>query len=49
MLPGDGIGPEVVRAAVDVLKTVRPDCEFVPCEIGAAPLVRNGNALPGET
>jgi 3-isopropylmalate dehydrogenase len=49
VLPGDGIGPEVVRAAVDVLRTVRPDCEFVPCEVGAAPLVKNGTALPKET
>ena len=49
VLPGDGIGPEVTRVAVDVLRTVRPDCEFVPCEIGAVPLKKNGNALPEET
>ncbi|MBV8600065.1 MAG: 3-isopropylmalate dehydrogenase [Candidatus Eremiobacteraeota bacterium] len=49
VLPGDGIGPEVVRAAVDVLRTVRPDCEYVPCEVGAGPLLASGKALPEET
>ena len=49
VLPGDGIGPEVVRVAVDVLRVVRPDCEYVPCEVGAAPLVATGNALPDDT
>ena len=49
MLPGDGIGPEVVREALDVLRAVRPDCEYVPCEVGAGPLVAGGNALPEET
>ena len=49
VLPGDGIGPEVVHVALDVLRTVRPDCEYVPCEVGAAPLLATGNALPPET
>ena len=49
VLAGDGIGPEVVRVAVDVLRTVRPDCEYVPCEIGAGPLKAKGSALPDET
>ena len=49
VLPGDGIGPEVVREAVDILRAVRPDCEYVPCEVGAGPLVATGNALPDET
>ena len=49
VLPGDGIGPEVVHVALDVLRTVRPDCDYVPCEIGAAPLRAMGNALPAET
>jgi 3-isopropylmalate dehydrogenase len=49
VLPGDGIGPEVVRVAVDVLRTVRPDCDYVPCEVGAGPLLATGHALPDET
>jgi 3-isopropylmalate dehydrogenase len=49
VLPGDGIGPEVVRVAVDVLRAVRPDCDYVPCEVGAGPLLANGSALPDET
>ena len=49
VLPGDGIGPEVTREAVDVLRAVRPDCEYVPCEIGAGPLLAGKGALPDET
>jgi len=49
VLPGDGIGPEVVRVALDILRTVRPDCEYVHCEVGAGPLLASGNALPDET
>lgn len=49
VLAGDGIGPEVVRVGVDVLRSVRPDCGYVPCEIGAGPLAATGNALPDET
>ncbi|MGH7660169.1 MAG: 3-isopropylmalate dehydrogenase [Vulcanimicrobiaceae bacterium] len=49
VLPGDGIGPEVVRVALDVLRTVRPDCDYVPCEVGADPLLATGKALPDDT
>jgi 3-isopropylmalate dehydrogenase len=49
VLPGDGIGPEVMREALDVLRAVRPDCEYVRCEVGAEPLRNTGNALPPET
>jgi 3-isopropylmalate dehydrogenase len=49
VLAGDGIGPEVVRVAVDVMRTVRPDCEYVPCAVGAEPLLAGGDALPAET
>jgi 3-isopropylmalate dehydrogenase len=49
VLPGDGIGTEVTREAVDVLRAVRPDCEYVPCEVGADPLLAGKGALPDET
>ncbi len=38
VLPGDGIGPEVTRAAVRVLQCVRPDVECVEATIGGAAL-----------
>ncbi|MBV9270081.1 MAG: 3-isopropylmalate dehydrogenase [Candidatus Eremiobacteraeota bacterium] len=49
VLPGDGIGPEVTRAAVDVLQRVRPDITCVEATVGGAAL-RSGavNALPDE-
>ncbi|MBV8354815.1 MAG: 3-isopropylmalate dehydrogenase [Candidatus Eremiobacteraeota bacterium] len=49
VLAGDGIGPEILRVAVDVLRTVRPDCEYVSCAVGAEPLIASGNPLPDET
>lgn len=38
VLPGDGIGPEVTRAAVRVLQIVRPDLECVEEVVGGAAL-----------
>lgn len=49
VLPGDGIGPEVTRAAVRVLRTVRPDVECVEAEVGGAALRAGRPALPDET
>ena len=39
VLPGDGIGPEVTRAAVRVLHVVRPDVECVETPVGGAALL----------
>jgi 3-isopropylmalate dehydrogenase len=53
LLPGDGIGPEVVDAAVLVLRTAADRFEFtVACEthvLGAAGLRRGLPPLPAET
>lgn len=46
VLPGDGIGPEVTRAAVRVLQRVRPDVECVEGVCGAAALRVGEPALP---
>jgi 3-isopropylmalate dehydrogenase len=48
-LPGDGIGPEVTRAAVRVLNAVRPDVECIESEVGGAALRSGKSALPDET
>ena len=34
ILPGDGIGPEVIESAVRVLKTVSNDLEYAYFEVG---------------
>ncbi|WP_277553356.1 isocitrate/isopropylmalate dehydrogenase family protein [Halobaculum limi] len=48
VIPGDGIGQEVVPAAVDVLDAVG-DYEFTEAEAGDATLDETGEALPAET
>lgn len=53
MLPGDGIGPEVMREAVRVLKFVAEVCghdfEFDERSIGGAAIERAGSPLPAKT
>ncbi len=46
VLPGDGIGPEVTRAAVRVLRAVRSDLDCVETRVGAAALRAGEPALP---
>jgi isopropylmalate/isohomocitrate dehydrogenase-like protein len=49
VLPGDGIGPEVVACAVDVLKHATDQLDFVYAEIGQAAMEKKGSDLPDET
>ncbi|MGA8534012.1 MAG: 3-isopropylmalate dehydrogenase [Candidatus Tumulicola sp.] len=49
ILPGDGIGPEVTRAAVAILQLVRPDVHCVEGLVGAASLERGAAALPEDS
>lgn len=49
LLPGDGIGPEVVACAADVLRRVRPDVECTQALVGGAALAAGLPALPAET
>jgi 3-isopropylmalate dehydrogenase len=48
VLPGDGIGPEVTRAAVRALRIVRPDVECVEAVVGGEALRAGKSALPDE-
>jgi 3-isopropylmalate dehydrogenase len=48
-LPGDGIGPEVTAAAVDVLNALRDDLEFEEHLIGGASIDAHGTPLTDET
>ena len=49
VLPGDGIGREVVPAAVAVLQATGLPFEFTPGEAGWACFERQGTSLPAET
>ncbi|MGA8384424.1 MAG: 3-isopropylmalate dehydrogenase [Candidatus Cybelea sp.] len=49
LLPGDGIGPEVIDCAAAVLRRVRPDVECTEAPVGAAALAAGLPALPPET
>jgi 3-isopropylmalate dehydrogenase len=48
-LPGDGIGPEVLAAALQVLAEVAPDLTYEEHAIGGAAIDASGTALPDAT
>jgi 3-isopropylmalate dehydrogenase len=48
-LPGDGIGPEVLAAALQVLDAVAPDLSYEEHLIGGASIDAHGTALTDET
>jgi homoisocitrate dehydrogenase len=49
LIPGDGVGKEVIPAAARVLAAARPDLQFVEAEAGWDCFVRCGTALPDAT
>ncbi len=46
VIPGDGIGPEVVAEGLKVLREVVPDVDTTPYDLGAARWQRTGELLP---
>src|SRR3954452_9112918 len=48
-LPGDGIGPEVLAASLQVLAVVAPDLTYEEHIIGGASIDAHGTALTDET
>jgi isocitrate dehydrogenase (NAD+) len=48
LLPGDGIGPEVVEVARRVVDASGPEIEWVPREIGAIAYEKYGDTLPAD-
>jgi 3-isopropylmalate dehydrogenase len=48
-LPGDGIGPEVLAAALEILQHVAPDLTYEQHLIGGAAIDQAGTALPDAT
>jgi len=49
VIPGDGVGKEVIPAAVAVLRDVLDDLEIVEAEAGWETFRQTGSALPPET
>jgi len=49
LLPGDGIGPEVIDCAEQVLRALPLDLEFIHAEIGFSAYARLGTPLPEST
>jgi 3-isopropylmalate dehydrogenase len=48
-LPGDGIGPEVLASALEVLRAVAEDLEYEEHPFGGAAIDAHGTALTDET
>ena len=46
LLPGDGIGPDVVAEAVRVLQVVAPALVYEELQVGAGEYLRSGDPLP---
>jgi len=49
LIPGDGIGREVIPAVADVLRALLPDARFVEAEAGFGAYERHGTPLPDAT
>ena len=49
VVPGDGIGTEVVAEGVRVLRALAPDLELVPFDLGADRYLRDGTTLDDST
>ncbi|MEM7334032.1 MAG: isocitrate/isopropylmalate family dehydrogenase, partial [Chloroflexota bacterium] len=49
VIPGDGIGQEVIPVAVAVLQTVLPDLGVVFAEAGWETFEKTGASVPQET
>lgn len=49
LIPGDGIGPEVVRATTRVIEAMGVDVDWQECEAGSDVFERTGEALPAAT
>ena len=49
ILPGDGIGPEVIASTEQVLRALPLDLDFAYAEIGFGAYERHGTPLPEAT
>src|SRR5215472_7972059 len=49
MIPGDGIGPEVMSAACDVLQAAGAHIDWIAADAGLPALEKHGDPLPKQT
>ena len=49
VVPGDGIGIEVIKATLNVLDVLNVDLDYVWADAGDECLAKRGEALPNET
>lgn len=49
VIPGDGVGPEVMEAALSVLEVMDLDMEFFPARAGNACFQKMGTTIPPQT
>ncbi|NLI73403.1 MAG: NAD-dependent isocitrate dehydrogenase, partial [Euryarchaeota archaeon] len=49
IIPGDGIGPEVISAAVQAIEAVSADIEFEEAKMGLDSFKHTGSYLPNQT
>jgi homoisocitrate dehydrogenase len=49
LIPGDGIGREVIPAVADILRTLLPGARFIEAEAGFGAYERHGTPLPDAT
>ena len=48
LMPGDGIGPEITAAAVEVIEAAGVHIEWVKLDVGEVALRKTGSRLPDE-
>ncbi len=49
LIPGDGIGPEVISAAVEVIDAVLPNIEWITLSAGGTHAEKTGEVIPKKT
>lgn len=49
VIRGDGIGPEVIDAALEIVRPLAPEIEIIPAQAGWDTFQQTGRALPAET
>ncbi|HEY2337432.1 MAG TPA: isocitrate/isopropylmalate family dehydrogenase, partial [Burkholderiales bacterium] len=49
VLPGDGIGPEIISQALRVLRKLELNLQFEEAPVGGAAYAAQGDPLPAET
>ena len=49
IMPGDGIGSEVIDEAIKVLNATELEYEKIQCDVGGTAYIKNGSALPKES